>query len=201
MGVLAFLVAADKPWYRNAPAPEWQWISFGVGLVALVLGLIALPTVFQMFGGAAKADIDFNIDPRFLSCSLSQPLVVRWLRWLKIRRPAVDVTVGFWIERVDTGETVASTPFAQLRDMNGNKGKQLILSASILPSLRCFILGHELQYEGRPFIVADDDKTRLELDTYEVKVIVIHSGVAIDTETCRFVLTANGIRAVDGNPA
>ena len=79
-----------------------------IGLIALGIGLMALPTIFQMFYGRPKlmfeADDFTGPDGRILVLAIkNQPIKSRFLRLIGVEREAGDVIAFFDIQELGTG--------------------------------------------------------------------------------------------------
>src|SRR5215210_4585270 len=84
-------------WFHSELPPEWQWISFGLSIIALVVGFVTLPSVFQMFWGGPDIKLEFKHDDEFergirwLRCEIyNRPIENKVLRVLRVRRAIAE---------------------------------------------------------------------------------------------------------------
>jgi hypothetical protein len=81
------------------PSALWQWIGIFCGIAALVLGVMAVPSILQMVFGRPRVDWDFerNVDgqERQLGVFLKNPPISNaFLKRLHVRRDAVQSLTG-----------------------------------------------------------------------------------------------------------
>ena len=88
--------------------------GFVVGVIALLVGIMAIHTILQMFFGRPKlafeADDFTGPEGRILVLAIkNQPVSSRFLRLVGVEREAGDVTAFFDIQELGTGKILART--------------------------------------------------------------------------------------------
>jgi hypothetical protein len=107
-------------WHMSAA----EVLGIVLGTAALVVGLVALPTVFQMFGGAPKIEARFAShhegDQKQFYCLVQNvPITNRALKLLRVTRTPCDVGAGIVIRRGDKrGENFTEVIHADWTDPN-----------------------------------------------------------------------------------
>ena len=111
-------------WFSSSPPFLWQWIGLVAGLAALVVAVMALPTVAQMIWGKPHVRVEFIIPyslnkrnpERYLECRLTNPPVNSCLlRILGVyRRTAENVGARFHIEDAITHKRIATNVTANI---------------------------------------------------------------------------------------
>lgn len=127
----------------SPPAAPWQWAGLIISVVALVIGVVALPSAMQAAFGAPKLRLSLDSKDigghRVLRCVIHNvPVRNRALRLLRVHRSAAeDVTAHFRIREDGTGRVVNDLVQAMLipMGMGGPPPSQRIrLAASFLPA-------------------------------------------------------------------
>jgi hypothetical protein len=85
--------------------------SFVIGIIALLVGIMAIPTILQMFFGRPRltfeADDFTGSEGRILVLAIkNQPVTNRFLRLVGVEREAGDVIAFFDIQEMGTGRIV-----------------------------------------------------------------------------------------------
>lgn len=88
--------------------------GFAVGVIALVVGIMAIPTILQMFFGRPhltfEADDFTGPDGRILVLAIKNPPITnRFLRLVGVEREAGDIIAFFDIQELGTGKLIART--------------------------------------------------------------------------------------------
>lgn len=149
-----------------------------VATLALVISVMALPTVFQMFWGGpiisvqlAVADLAGN--GKVLRCYVvNEPVRNRFLRWLRIVRQATEVLADFSVVEAGSGTVILNRTRAKLRT-DKEHALQVTVS-SFLPA----IVPIAVHANGITEILRDDDsKAPITLDRgkYRISLDIIHS--------------------------
>jgi hypothetical protein len=90
-----------------------------IGVVALIISMMALPTVLQMFWGRPRVRIDFSSwdNPKRLVCELHYVPITNPILWrLGVRRESSVISVYFNISEAETNRTILDTARARLFD-------------------------------------------------------------------------------------
>ncbi len=113
-----------------------------IGIIALVVAILTLPTTLQMFYGQPKLRIGFSFkemsDTRVLETELfNLPVNNRLLKWFGVRRITVeDMMSQFTIEEYDSRKVILPLSVATLTIRDGTGDRQRIsLVASLLPAV------------------------------------------------------------------
>jgi hypothetical protein len=93
--------------------------NFVIGLVALVVGIMAIPTICQMFFGRPRLTfeaVEFTGDSgRCLLIEIkNQPTKNKLLRWMRVERDTGQVHAWFSIREQGTGKVIADVVPARL---------------------------------------------------------------------------------------
>jgi len=120
-------------------------MSLTLSIIALVVALMALPTVFQMFGGGPK--ITFRFKPSIeerppIRITVVNERIKRWpLRVLRVRREsASDVHVLITIQESGTGRQVETLrPLEGTADIGPNVAFDCLVVASQNPDGSCVL--------------------------------------------------------------
>jgi hypothetical protein len=167
------------------------WLAvagLGIAIIALLVAVMALPTVFQMIWGRPKVDISFEESVGdVLLCTFGQPFVAPWLRHLGVRRAPIEISVTIEIKN-HAGETIAFT-IADLRHLDGPLGKFMTVTPSIFPSVQTRVAW---QRDKHWLCRSKDGEKSLEEGTYDASLFVLYAGTDITKETRPFSVTPGG---------
>jgi hypothetical protein len=88
--------------------------SFVIGVIALVVGIMAIPTILQMFFGRPRltfeADDFTGPEGRILIIAIkNQPVKNSFLRLIGVEREAGDIIASFGIQELGTGRIIAGS--------------------------------------------------------------------------------------------
>jgi hypothetical protein len=103
--------------FDSGPPSEWQWIGLVAGLLAFVVGVVVLPTVFQQFWGSPRLRVEYDTHwrnkRRYLLCRVvNDPVRNRLLRLMRVRASSADIVVQVWVTDGDTKKHVTTVdPF------------------------------------------------------------------------------------------
>jgi hypothetical protein len=134
---------AEPIWFQLPIPPGWQWAGFILSVVALLIGVMALPTVLQMFHGGPRLEVEFAAaigaqgGEKWLSCHIfNRPVKNSVLRCLGVRRESLaSVFVVFDVCKDGSLKYVASSvPVIRVIASNGIQGKSVSLPVSDLPA-------------------------------------------------------------------
>src|SRR5712691_5616336 len=150
-----------------------EWIA----LVALVLALIALPTVFQMLWGRPQIEIRFlkhdigNASALLCACH-NRPISNRFFRALGVVRESADISVGFQIfdENMKKIGDVIETEITYSGSMK--KGYMVELHPHFEAFVR-LIFARNGEVEARVCLRDDKLGDKLPLGTYHAVVVVM----------------------------
>lgn len=123
----------------SPPSALWQWVAIVASFIALVLGLVALPTVVQMIWGHPQIVLGFDVrellDGRILQCNIwNSPILNRWLRRLCVRRmTAEDIVAHFTIKEVGTDRIVYPGIVPELITYAGSSAQRVSLPGLLFP--------------------------------------------------------------------
>ena len=118
--------------------------AFTISVIALVLAIIALPTVFQMVWGRPNVDVIFTDSKdkrnqrKYLHCQIvNLPLENRLLQRFGVyRRPIDDVHAFFSVEDIKTHKMVVTDIMASIyTTQNAEQTISVSLPASTIPAL------------------------------------------------------------------
>ena len=109
-----------------------EWL----GVIAIALGIIVLPTALQMFCGRPKIEFEFSVvgDKKnsALQCKiLNRPIESKFLTWLGVRRENAHIFAAYRVENTDTGEIVVDL-MQPIIVSKGRRGKEFELTSSFL---------------------------------------------------------------------
>jgi hypothetical protein len=110
--------------------------ALAIAILALVLSLMALPTVFQMWWGAPDIRVDFDVDHRngtkYLKIGIrNEPVRSRVLRKLGVTRQAVPITAAYRIYEVGSNRIVVDTVLAEIASPDGSHSQMVNLPAPL----------------------------------------------------------------------
>jgi hypothetical protein len=134
---------------------EW---SFIMSIVALVMAVVTLPTVFQMYGGKPSIDVSPNVHDikgvRVLRFFIrNRPVTSRFLKTIGVVRQATDILVNFNVCEAGSGKVVTNMVRAQLRNERHERAMQISL-ASYIPAIVALIICDE---EGSSKIITEEE--------------------------------------------
>ena len=183
-------------WLFPDPVPAWMsWAGFWLGVVALLISLVTLPTALQMFFRRPKVEIEFDSNyldgMHRLKCHIfNRGIKSKFLRRLGVVRTPVEISASASISEYGTNKMIVSLLRARL-STDKESGLHVELPFSIVPA-RFNIVGY-IQDKGAFIISQDDDPDCIVLDrsAYRVKVDVITAHQGLITEI-RFIIVGNG---------
>ena len=114
--------------FSEPPPPILSWGDILLSVVAFLVGIVTLPTAFQMWFGRPSINVEFGTDRMDAGTSLkcymyNDSIKKKWLKFLGVRRePAHDVAAVVAIKDHPKGKVLAR---ARLR-MNVEKGQSLV---------------------------------------------------------------------------
>jgi hypothetical protein len=157
--------------------PPMDLAALIIGSLALVISIMALPTVFQMFGGAPKLAISFDNaeheSARILRCYISnEPISSRLLKAMKVYRMPTDISVHFSIHESGSGKETGSVLAATIHT-DKETGLAVSVTGGTVPPARVNILAHG--NEGAFFQKRDGTKVSLSPGKYYVDIGIITS--------------------------
>jgi hypothetical protein len=159
----------------GGPSDEFIYITGIAGVLALVVAVMALPTVFQMLWGRPKIDIGYSEEKEpsdVLFCTFDQPFVARWLRPLGVRRTPVEIQVTIAIEGQAGNQKVLG--FADLRHLDGPQSKFMTVTPSLFPAIQSVIVWRKGDV-WRCHKGAKETEI-LEDGTYTTRILVLYAG-------------------------
>lgn len=169
----------------------WQWVALILAFVGTALGLVALPTIFQMIGGRPKVFIGYGGNAEGLEYSFEQPFVAGWLGRLGVRRSSVEISAHLYVRGVST-EFEISDPIAEMYHLDGRHGKFMTLTASLLPTLGLVVARFT---DGS--CMFRDFKTVIPPGTYEAELIVLGEGRDFVKSKRLFLVTTEAINWIE----
>jgi len=144
--------------------------AFVISIIALVVAIMALPTIFQMIWGKPKLMILFGVkeipDGKILQCELvNPPIRNKLLKRLGIRRvTAEDIMGRFYIEEYGSRRVVFPGEVPKIITHNGTEGHQRIgLAASFFPAIFGIVLS---SYTDKRVYVFEEQETVLPPGKY-----------------------------------
>jgi hypothetical protein len=173
-------------------APAWvSWAALLLGVAALGIGVVTLPTAFQMFWGHPKLRISFA-DARLSKINILRCYIAnvgienRWLRRLGVVRSPTNVSADFEIYEFGTNRQIVSTRRATLHAPS-QSGDQVEAAFSVTPIFFNLIFHGE---NGQATVKAsiDGDDVVISPGKYYAKITVITSHQDIMTRTYEFVV-------------
>ncbi len=165
--------------------------SFVLSVTALVLALMALPTVFQMIWGRPKVVILFREGAdSSLRCEFEQSSVCKWIRYLGVRRTPVEICAMVVITQ--RGEGVAVNGLADLRhfDRRDQGFKFLTIHPHVASPVDTVVA---VWQDGRCHCMELDQIKELVPGSYEATVIAQYAGADIARETRKFTVTVRDV--------
>ncbi len=150
--------------------------AFTIALLALVVGVAALPTVFQMIYGRPKITLEScttNLKVGLLlECNIwNEPINNKPLKVMRVHRmPAHDVTAYIEIKQAGTNEIKVPFFEVRIRSLNGAFAQRISLAAS--PARVSFTVVCRGHTDG--IVKAnDEDKSTLDAGKYVADIGVI----------------------------
>ena len=88
-------VCHDARMFENQPPPDLQWVDIFLSAIAFLVGIVTLPTAFQMWWGKPRLQFEFERkrirDGVGLNCSITnEPVSNRILKWAGVIRHAAN---------------------------------------------------------------------------------------------------------------
>jgi hypothetical protein len=149
--------------------------AFIIALLALLVGMLALPTVFQMIWGRPKITLESwttNLKGGLLlECNMwNEPINNKLLKTMRVyRMPAHDITAYIEIKQAGTNKIKASF-VPRIRSLSGAYAQRISLAAS--PLRVSFLVVYRRHTDGI-VKVNDEDKSSLDVGKYEANIGVI----------------------------
>jgi hypothetical protein len=163
----------------------WAYIISGI---ALVVAIMALPTVLQMFFGKPKVEIGLGIDHFenrvILECKIwNTPVTNKFLKIMHVKRmPIDDLTAFFKIRKEDTDLVLLPGYFPKIRNFSGISAQRIRLPASPMHASLGVVYkrlkGPAKLFEEGP----KANKANLDVGRYIASITVIADGDGITKE-------------------
>ena len=157
------------------PPPEWLvWVGSVAGILALLLGAVMLPTVFQMFWGGpslnTRLEQGVKGKKRWLQVFLeNRPIGNKWLKLLRVHRDTIQsLNVSIRLAEVGSGRIIV--PIRQVRIYTDDTGDTLGRFRISLPATYSVAANVMVAYwdEDTNAVVVppntEDDESRIRLD-------------------------------------
>ena len=166
--------------------PEWLgWTDVVLSVVAFGIGLVTLPTAFQMWWGRPTIDVQFTTDRRegivALKCFITNPPVTGWRKKLGVyRETANNLCIIYTIREGGTERLIADMERPRINIEKGESSIRVDLHSG-LPGI-AWILYQEAG-EKIAKINAKDDKSEyptVEPGEYECYVKIVWASGSID---------------------
>jgi hypothetical protein len=147
--------------------------SFVISLVALGIGLLSLPTIFQMYWGAPIITLETNKshkeDWHVLRIYVQQPMVEnKLMRRLGVLRQPTDVTVRYEVIENPTGRLVLESQFPKLK--TDKEYGRLVTLSGFFPA----IFSVATKNGSEAFLISHDDENgnNIPLDAGRYNVVI-----------------------------
>jgi hypothetical protein len=150
-----------------------------IGVIGTAVGVVAIPTVFQMFGGAPKLTLTYGSgmdgDVKHLYCVVrNEPVTNRLYRLLRVTRQSCDAEAGFQICKEGDEPLGNGTIRAIWTESNKpDQASKRVTLGTIMP--RSFNVA--IWHEGRAIAShphKEDDIIEIPPGTYVVNIAVIY---------------------------
>jgi len=150
--------------------------SFVIGIIALVIGLVTLPTAFQMWWGQPKFQIKFDKSLEDNGLTLlfavhNLPIKSALLRFLGVVRVAPAIGATYTISEFGTNKIIASHKRVKLQT-DIDDAKYTVRLESVLPGVATFLMyvnGHP-----RLFDYHNDEIISIEPGEYVIRASIIY---------------------------
>jgi hypothetical protein len=157
-------------------------VAFIISLLALVVAVMALPTVLQMFWGQPKIVTKFGETPVDDALVLileirNLPITNKLLKFLRVRRlPADDVTAFVDIKNAKGTNKVILSELVKIKTLSGVYGYRISLPSSPLSASIGLIT---VTGDGKVHTFSEKNATVLPPDEYSVSVLAVADNKAI----------------------
>lgn len=174
----------------------WLLLASSSPPIALVIAMLATPTVFQMLFGRPKIDIGFtDVNDNLLLCTFRQPSVTGPMRALQVRRQPIEMYVSTSIIRIKLGgiqEMVTLNPMTELlHSPSGETARMMTVAASAIPVIQGIVA--EYREAG---VLCKDELWRdvvLSPGDYRAEIMAFYGDQDIARGIRRFRVTDRGV--------
>jgi hypothetical protein len=158
------------------PTTDWEsLVALICSIVALAIGVMTLPTAFQMFFGRPKIAFDFcdlhKAGAHLLHCDISnEGIKSRFLRFIGVTRSRTEISAFFAIFEYKTDKVVLPQIPAQITT-DREAGWQVSLPFSVAPARIALIVDNGAGAAIVP--QSDSEMVSLEMGKYRIEIDVI----------------------------
>jgi hypothetical protein len=179
--------------FDSAPSPEAQWVGLFAGLLALVVGVVVLPTMFQQFWGSPRLRVEYTHwrnQRRYLRCTVvNDPVRNKLLRLMRVRTSAAEVVPQVFVRDGNTGGHVTIVlPF-----ISGTKADVYAPEARVVGTSSPLTFNVAEMFDDDEAAVTADGRDVFEAGSYLATVHVSAGETKLEEKERRFVVGKSGL--------